>query len=40
MFVLDHFIPVGVTATVLEPIPAAYGRGQGTPLDESPAPSI
>lgn len=41
MFVLDHFIPVGVTATVLEPNPTAYGRRQGTPpLDESPAPSI
>lgn len=36
MFVLDHFTPAGV----MEPIPAAYGRRRGTPLDESPAPSI
>lgn len=34
---LHHFIPLGVMARALDPIPAAFGQRQGTPLKESPA---
>lgn len=34
---LDHLIPFGVTGRMLEPIPAPYGRRQGTPVDQLPA---
>lgn len=34
---LDHFIPLGVMARALEPLPAAFGQRQGTPQNEWPA---
>lgn len=35
--ILGCFVPFGVTARVLELVPAAYRQRQGTPLNESPA---